>query len=147
MQTLPTVELPTFLQIEPVGQCNLRCRMCPIQFRRDGPPHGPPAFMAWDTFTRLLDDFPGLKELQLQGLGEPMMHPRFFDMVAYAAARGIKVGTNSNLTLLNPVRAERCVTSGLADLHVSIDGATAATYETIRVRAHLDRVLKNVELI
>ena len=32
--------LPTYVQIEPVGQCNLRCQMCPIQFRQDGPPYG-----------------------------------------------------------------------------------------------------------
>ena len=31
------MQLPHFIQIEPVGQCNLRCQMCPIQFRRDGP--------------------------------------------------------------------------------------------------------------
>jgi hypothetical protein len=31
-------DLPSFVQIEPVGQCNLRCRMCPIQFRSDGAP-------------------------------------------------------------------------------------------------------------
>jgi MoaA/NifB/PqqE/SkfB family radical SAM enzyme len=143
----PRVPLPTFLQVEPVGQCNLRCQMCPIQFRRDGPPHAPPAFMDFETFARLLDQFPGLKELQLQGLGEPMMHPRLFDMVALAARRGIRVGTNSNLTLLNPARAERCITSGLADLHVSLDGATAATFESIRVRARFDRVLANLRLV
>jgi MoaA/NifB/PqqE/SkfB family radical SAM enzyme len=144
---LPTVKLPTFLQVEPVGQCNLRCQMCPIQFRRDGPPYGPPAFMKFDTFTRLIDDLPGLEEVQLQGLGEPMMHPRFFDMVAYAAAKGIKVGTNTNLTLLNAQRAERCVTSGLPEMSVSIDGATPEIYERIRVRAHLDRVLRNLGLL
>ncbi|MCA1684802.1 MAG: SPASM domain-containing protein [Planctomycetia bacterium] len=136
---------PSFLQVEPVGQCNLRCRMCPIQFREDGPPHGPPAFMDFDRYARLLDQFPGLGELQLQGLGEPMMHPRFFDMIELAVVRGIKVSTNTNLTLLTPQRAERCVTSGLAELHASIDGATAATYERIRVRAHFDRVLKNLK--
>ncbi len=136
--------LPTFLQVEPVGQCNLRCRMCPIQFRTDGPPHGPPAFMDFETFTRLVDQFPALEHLQLQGLGEPMMHPRFFDMVAYAAARGILVSTNTNLTLLNDRRAELCVTSGLGELHASLDGATAATYELIRVRAKFDRVLDNL---
>jgi MoaA/NifB/PqqE/SkfB family radical SAM enzyme len=138
------MDLPRFLQVEPVGQCNLRCRMCPIQFRRDGPPFGPPAFMDFDTFTRLLDQFPDLEDLQLQGLGEPMMHPRFFDMVSYATARGIKVGTNTNLTLLNARRAELCVASGLAELHASIDGATAATYEEIRVRSRFDRVVRNV---
>jgi MoaA/NifB/PqqE/SkfB family radical SAM enzyme len=139
------MRLPRFLQVEPVGQCNLRCQMCPIQFRRDGPPYGPPAFMDFDLFTRLIDQFPDLTELQLQGLGEPMMHPRFFDMVAYAVARGIKVGTNTNLTLLNTRRAEQCITSGLGELHASIDGATAETYEAIRVRSHFDRIVANLE--
>ena len=139
------MQLPSYVQIEPVGQCNLRCEMCPIQFRTDGSPNGPPAFMAFESFARIIDEFGALQELHLQGLGEPMMHPRFFDMVAYAAGKGITVSTNSNLTLLNDRRAERCVTSGLNELHVSIDGATAATYEGIRVRSHFDRVLANLD--
>src|SRR5581483_3659540 len=60
---------------------------------------------------------------------------------------GIQVSTNSNLTLLAPWRAERCVASGLGTLHVSIDGATAATYERIRVRAHFARVIRNLEAL
>lgn len=137
--------LPKFLQVEPVGQCNLRCQMCPIQFRRDGPPYGPPAYMDFDLFTRLLDEFDGLEELQLQGLGEPMMHPRFFEMVELAASRGIKVSTNTNLTYLNPRRSERLVRSGLAELHASVDGATAETYERIRVLARFDHIVANLE--
>jgi MoaA/NifB/PqqE/SkfB family radical SAM enzyme len=138
------MQLPSYIQVEPVGQCNLRCQMCPIQFRQDGPPHGPPAFMEWDLFERVLDDLPTLRELHLQGLGEPMMHPRFFDMVTRATARGITVTTNTNCTLLTRERADRCVTSGLATLHASLDAASAATYERIRARAHFDRVLRNL---
>ncbi len=141
------MNLPTYLQIEPVGQCNLRCQMCPIQFRRDGPPYGPLAFMQWQTFMGLIDQFTGLKHLHLQGLGEPMMHPRFFDMVRYATDKGIRVTTNSNFNLLNSRRAEQCVTSGLAELHVSIDGATAETYERIRKRGHFDKLLRNLDLL
>lgn len=141
------MELPTYVQIEPVGQCNLRCQMCPIQFRRDGPPFGPLAFMPFETFTSLIDQFTTLRELHLQGLGEPMMHPRFFDMIDYAAAKGVRVTTNSNLTLLNKARAERCVQSELSCLHISIDGSTAATYERIRVRGHYERVLRNLQLL
>lgn len=144
MSSLP-LPLPTYAQFEPVGQCNLRCQMCSIQFREDGPPYGAPAFMTFERFTQALDALPELRELHLQGLGEPMMHPRFFDMVAYAKAKGIQVTTNSNATLLNDRRAERCVTSGLDRLHVSLDGATADTYERIRVRAHFERVTANVE--
>lgn len=135
--------LPAYVQIEPVGQCNLRCRMCAIQFRTDGPA----AFMPFATFTRLVDEFAGVRDLHLQGLGEPLLHPRFFDMVAYAAARGMRVTTNTNLTLLNPRRAERCVTSGLDCIHVSLDGATAATFEQIRLRASFERVMRNLDLL
>jgi radical SAM protein with 4Fe4S-binding SPASM domain len=137
-------ELPDFVQIEPVGQCNLRCTMCAVQYRGDGLP-GRPAFIDYETFVRLLDQLPNVRELQLQGLGEPLMHPRFFDMVSLATARGIRVSTNTNLTLLNASRAEKCVTSGLDEIHVSIDGATAQTYERIRVRARFERVLRNLD--
>ncbi len=136
--------LPKFVQLEPVGQCNLRCRMCPIQFRNDGSPGGPPAFMSYELFCRLLDGFPALTELHLQGLGEPLMHPRFFDMVRHACARGIEVSTNTNMTVLSDRRAEQCVSSGLARLHVSLDGATAQTYEYIRERSRFERVLCNL---
>jgi radical SAM protein with 4Fe4S-binding SPASM domain len=138
------IPLPTFVQIEPVGQCNLSCVMCPVDLRSDGPGDGRPAFMSFERFVELLDQFPGLKELHLQGLGEPMMHPRFFDMVSYAGARGVRVGCNTNLTLLSQGRAERCVTSGLHELNVSVDGATADTYQSIRKGARFTRVIGNI---
>jgi radical SAM protein with 4Fe4S-binding SPASM domain len=135
--------LPSFLQIEPVGQCNLRCKMCPIQFRTDG--HGgPPAFIDVDAFERLVAQFDGLQELHLQGLGEPLMHPQFFDMVEFAVGRGIQVSTNTNMTLMSEAQAARCVRSGLHDLHVSLDGATPDSYEAIRVRARFHKVLRNL---
>jgi MoaA/NifB/PqqE/SkfB family radical SAM enzyme len=134
-----------FAQIEPVGQCNLRCQMCPIQFRQDGPPHGPLAFMEFDTYRRLIDQMPGLRTLHLQGMGEPLMHPRFFEMVRYAADRGIAVSTNTNLTLLSARRSRLCVDSGLVELHASLDGATAQTYERIRVRASFEKARRHLE--
>lgn len=138
-------KLPDYVQIEPVGQCNLRCRMCPIQFRTDGGPGQPAAFMAYQTFCDLIDQFPDLKELHLQGLGEPMLHPRFFDMVAYVAARGVRVTTNTNLTVCTERRIRECLESGLDTLYISLDGASAPVYEAIRVDASFARVMANLE--
>ena len=121
--------------------------MCAIPFREDGPPDGPPAFMPFADFERLLKGFPSLEVLHLQGLGEPLMHPRFFDMVEYAVARGIRVTTNSNFILLNAARADRCVMSALDTVHISIDGADAEVYEKIRVRGHWDKLMRNLRLI
>src|SRR5215216_4797131 len=113
------MDLPSYLQVEPVGQCNLRCQMCPIQIRRDGPPYGPPAFMPFETYTSLISQFDRLEHLHLQGLGEPLMHPRFFDMVRFAVARGVRVTTNTNLTLLNGRRAAELAECGLDHVYVS----------------------------
>jgi radical SAM protein with 4Fe4S-binding SPASM domain len=121
--------------------------MCPVGVRTDRPPDGSPAFMSFEQFVSLLDAFPDVRELHLQGLGEPMMHPRFFDMVQHAAEKGIAVTCNSNLTLVNEARAERCVTSGLKELHISLDGATAETYESIRTGARFGRVLANISRV
>lgn len=136
----PGPPLPDFAQIEPIGRCNLACRMCTVNERGDVV-----AEMPLTQFTAILDQLPTLKRLHLQGLGEPMLHPQFFDMVELAAQRGIEVSTNSNLTLLTEARAWRCVTSGLASLSVSLDGASAPVYETIRRGASFDKVLRNLD--
>ncbi len=144
MERVPT---PSYVQIEPVGQCNLRCKMCPINFRDDRPLHGSQKYMDYDLFTALIDQFENLQTLHLQGLGEPMLHPRFFDMVSYATGKGIHVIINTNLTLLNQRRAESCVTSGLEGVFFSIDGARKETYENIRVNSNYEKVLANLALL
>lgn len=103
--------------------------------------------MKFESFVSLLNQFEGIEELHLQGLGEPMMHPQFFDMVRYAVERGIRVTTNSNLTLLSDRRAALCVSSGLHGLHVSVDSADPATYEQIRRGASFARMKRNLERI
>jgi MoaA/NifB/PqqE/SkfB family radical SAM enzyme len=132
--------LPRFAQIEPIGRCNLACRMCTVNDRGDAV-----AAMSLERFTALLDQLPGLQELHLQGLGEPMLHPQFFDMAEIASRRGIRVSANTNLTLLTHTRAQRCVSSGLAHLSVSLDGASAPVYEAIRRKASFAKVLRNLD--
>jgi radical SAM protein with 4Fe4S-binding SPASM domain len=138
------VPLPRFVQIEPVGQCNLACTMCAIQFRHPDGARNPEAFLSYEAFCALVNGFGGISELHLQGLGEPLMHPHFFRMVRYAAGRGIVVSTNSNLTMLTPARAAQCVDSGLDAMHVSIDGASASVYERIRRGASFRKVVRNL---
>lgn len=140
MKATLTPPLPRFAQIEPIGRCNLACRMCTVNERGDEV-----AEMSLERFRSLLDQLPELQELHLQGLGEPMLHPGFFAMVSLAAARGIRVSANTNLTLLTRARARLCVESGLAALSVSIDGASARVYEAIRRKASFEKVIRNLD--
>src|SRR5690242_7328211 len=100
--------------------------------------------MSPELFRRLVDADPGLTRLTLQGLGEPLLQPHLTEMVAYAKERGIEVGFNSNAMLLSRPKADRLVALGLDWLHVSLDGATAETYEGIRSGADFERVGRNL---
>jgi len=137
-----TPPLPRELQVEVTGACNLRCRMCLVRYR--------PALermegsLPFETFRRVVDELPALSKLTLQGLGEPLLAPDLFRMVEHAAARGIRVGFNTNATLLTRATAARLVDAGLDWLHISLDGATPETYESIRDGARFRRVARNV---
>jgi MoaA/NifB/PqqE/SkfB family radical SAM enzyme len=134
--------LPRHLQLEVTSACNLSCAMCLVRYRPAvGRAEGA---MPFELFRRVVDAVPGLERLTLQGLGEPLLHPEIDRMVGHAKARGIRVGFNSNAMLLTRRRADRLVALGLDWLHVSLDGATAATFEGIRERASLERVTRNL---
>jgi radical SAM protein with 4Fe4S-binding SPASM domain len=102
------------------------------------------AAMCFHTFKSIVDELPQLEKVTLQGLGEPLLAPDLFRMIEYAAARGIRMGFNTNGTLLTPERSERLVRAGLDWLHVSLDGATSAAYEDIRHGASFEAVQANV---
>jgi len=103
--------------------------------------------MDFKRFCELVDQFEEAEVLHLQGLGEPMMHPRFFEMVGYAVRKKIKVTTNSNLTIFNEDRAKLCLSSGLSVLNVSVDGAEQSTYEKIRAGGKFRTVAENLNLL
>ncbi len=103
--------------------------------------------MPFEMFRHIIDQFKDLKRLHLQGLGEPLLNPRFFDMVSLAAGKDIEVTVSSNLMLLSRRTADLCVTSGLRCLHVSMDGAAPATYERVRAGGSFSRVLANLALL
>lgn len=111
--------LPEFVQIEPVGRGSS------------------PAFMSFESFCRLLEQLPEVAELRLQGMGEPLLHPRFFGMVRLAASRGIQVSTSTRLTSLSDRRAEEFVTSGLRRMQVALDASRHS-----RVLANVQRVVR-----
>jgi MoaA/NifB/PqqE/SkfB family radical SAM enzyme len=140
--TLGAPPLPRHLQLEVTSACNLACAMCLVSHR---PPVNKAAgAMPLELFRRLVDGTPGLRRLTLQGLGEPLLQPHLLEMVEHAKARGVEVGFNTNAMLLTRERADRLVGLGLDWLHVSLDGATAETFEGIRAGARFEQVTGNL---
>lgn len=133
--------LPVRLQAEVTGSCNLRCRMCIVRY---SPALGRSASMPLATFKRLLDAMPDVREVALQGIGEPLIAPDIFAMVAYAAGRGISAGFNTNATLLTRRAGARLIDAGLDWMCISLDGASKETYEFVRDRARWEVVERNI---
>jgi radical SAM protein with 4Fe4S-binding SPASM domain len=121
------------------ARCNLKCTMCP---RND--PNFEEGEMSYETFTRIADQLPFLREVQLAGLGEPLLHNDLFKMIEYARARKIRSVITTNGTLLNQRNIERIIQSGLGAAHVSIDSPDPEVYKSIRVGATLDHVTSNL---
>ncbi len=118
----------TSLIVEPTNACNLRCSFC---FVTEGMER-PEGFMDWTLYKKIIDETPGLEHLVLHNWGEPLLHPKIFEMIDYAAQAGVcHVVMNTNGTLLDDAKIERLVRSGLSILRFSIDGLEG-TYKNIR---------------
>ncbi len=132
---------PSLLRLELVGHCDPGCAECAAPFK---PGAEPPAFMEWELLTRLLEQLPKLERLRLEGVGEPMRHPRFFDAVAHAVAKGVRVSASTGLADCDEAGVARLAGSGLEHLEVAVDGATRETFEALRAPARFSRVLRNL---
>ena len=100
--------------------------------------------MDWKTFEAAARYFGLAEEVDLTGGGEPLLHPRLEEMVRQVKSAGCMVGFSTNATLLFPDRCQSLLEAGLDWVAYSIDGATPATYEKIRVGASFETVMKNI---
>lgn len=132
--------MPMALGIEPTTACNLRCPQCPSGLRSFTRPTGR---LDYGMYTQAIDELhPYLTYLILYFQGEPYLNPRFLDMARYAADRGIFTMSSTNAHFLDDEAARRTVESGLGRLVISLDGATAETYEQYRVEGNFEQVLE-----
>jgi hypothetical protein len=85
-----------------------------------------------------------LKSVKLNFLGEPLLHPLLAEMVALASQMGLWVMINTNGVALSEKLSKKLLTAGLTDIFFSFDSPYRQEYETIRVGANYDQVLKNI---
>lgn len=134
--------LPVKLDIENVSRCNFACTMCAVSTW----PHRKRAEdMTVEQFKALIDEQYGLVEIKLNGLGEALMQgPDYFEMIRYARERRIWVRMTTNASLLGTDdNYKKLVDSGVNEIDISIDGASAAVYEKIRVGGKFRIVTRN----
>jgi len=135
--------MPTFMAMNMDTQCNLRCIMC---IRRKYPQEAINALQYdFKIYKQVADEtFPYARWVQLATAGEPLMAGNLMEQLRIIKNYSMKLDLVTNATLLNNDDLIKNILQVPGCLHVSIDGATKETYESIRIGAKFDQVIENI---
>jgi MoaA/NifB/PqqE/SkfB family radical SAM enzyme len=137
------LEAPRWLyfQVEVTTRCNLPgCIMCP---RSAWPERWQAQDLTWETFEALMPSLQFFSHIHLSGWGEPLLHPRLWDMARALRTQGLKVSLTTNGCGLNE-EVQMRVLDNLDMVAISLDGARAATYEKLRPGADFHRITEQI---
>jgi radical SAM protein with 4Fe4S-binding SPASM domain len=138
-------DFPLHLDIEITSRCNLRCTFCdklPVLSK------GQMGDMDFPLYRNILDEGAEgrLWAIKLSYRGEPLLHPRVVDMVAYAKARGVlDTYFNTNGMLLTEAMAHRLIDAGLDRISISMEGTDPEAFEKERRGAKFDQIMRNID--
>ena len=131
------------VQVEVTSRCPGRCGYCPHTTRRD---QWRARDMDMGTFERLWPLMRKASRVHLQGWGEPLLHPGFFDMAARARQAGCAVSTTTCGLCMNGEIARKLVDSGIDIVAFSLAG-TDAVSNAARHGVDFDRVCEAIGLL
>jgi MoaA/NifB/PqqE/SkfB family radical SAM enzyme len=143
------------------NECNLACRMCgptassrlAVQLKQEGEYLGPVHMnwtnneTAWDRVVNYMCATENLRFVHIIG-GEPLLNPRFEDLVDRLLAAGktdIYLGFTTNGTVFNTALIEKLNAFRHVDIGVSVEG-TGVLNDYIRQGTDTQAVLDNIDL-
>ncbi|MDE2689129.1 MAG: radical SAM protein [Acidobacteriota bacterium] len=146
---------PLEVILDTTERCNLKCKMCyfsavdRLQFLPFDRQLSRNGMMPLETFSRVAADlFPRARRVALGCAAEPLVHPKFIDIVREAGSYGVPdLWFPTNLLPLTPAKAEAICEAGVSTVGVSMDGTNAETYEAIRVGGKFDRLMRSLDLL
>jgi molybdenum cofactor biosynthesis enzyme MoaA len=135
-------KFPLHLIIETTNACNLRCVHCsrPKDVRR--------TFLDFDSIKALIDEAARHRcpSLLVSYGGEIFLHKDAVKVIEYASSKKtfMELSIVTNATLMTPEVTDAILKTSLSQIIISIDALTKERYESIRVGADYDQVMKNV---
>jgi MoaA/NifB/PqqE/SkfB family radical SAM enzyme len=128
------------------NKCNLKCRMCGFSDPRVRYiPHYDMPFWLFEKIAR--EAFPFTNYLALSCLSEPLMTADLVNRLDIVGEYGVPFSEIiTNGTLLTEKIISKMLDVPITRLGISLDGATAETYESIRIGSSFNRVISNIHL-
>jgi len=135
---------PRVVYIETANTCNLACPMCPVVMGVDGFV-GDEKFFDYDLLHMMEDFISCAERCVMSAGGEPLLHPRFIDMVKFVKSRGATVVFNTNATVMDIKKSRALVELGVDSMSFSVDAADPDIYRKIRIGGDLEKVKENIK--
>lgn len=134
--------MPTWINLTGTTVCNLKCFMC-NQFLD---PNSPKWFMSDEVYEKVVRElYPFARTVQFSAFGEPLMTPKMEQKLDDLIATNTKLEIVTNATLMmKESRFREKLLETLELVTFSLDGATRATYNSVRTGADFDQVMANI---
>ena len=132
------------IQVEVSSVCNASCPYCVQACYKDQWKGG---LMDMRTFECLKPDFGMANLVFLQGWGEPLLHPKFWQMVKMVKSSGVEVGFTTNGTRLDEENLSKLLNPGVDIMGVSLAGIAPHIHKRFRKGCdlvHLDAALRKL---
>jgi MoaA/NifB/PqqE/SkfB family radical SAM enzyme len=133
-----------WIQVEVSAVCNASCAYCVLTCYK-GQWGGD--LMDMQMFEQLRPSFALADMVYLQGWGEPLLHPQFWEMVRAVKSAGTKIGFTTNGVPLVDKHINKLFEERVDIMGISLGGATAATHEKFRQGCDFTRIDKALRKI
>lgn len=133
---------PKIIELDPTTSCMFSCPECISANLLNG------KTIKQDNMYHLIDEFSevGVKGIIFIGGGEPLMYPRFGELLKYSSSKGIKNGITTNGLLID--KYKEVIANNCEWIRVSIDASNEKSFQTVRpnrVPNSFNRIIKGME--
>lgn len=132
------------IQVEVTSYCGGRCVYCPHTTMAET---WKSRHMTADVFAALWPLMRVSERVHLQGWGEPLLHPRFFDFVALARKADCRVSSTTCGLVMNGDIAYKLVHSGIDVLAFSLVGTDADSNDSGRAGVPFEKVCSAIRMV
>ncbi len=135
---------PASLSVDISRSCNLKCRMCSLE---QWYPRLSNKTMPVEVVEELAHIVPKVNSIALQCNTEPLLNRNIVDIIRQfkKVKPTLHISFVTNGMLLSRSVSSKLIESGLDEIGVSIDGATAETNDGMRLGGKLEKILRNIK--
>jgi MoaA/NifB/PqqE/SkfB family radical SAM enzyme len=143
---------PFTIFVDPSDLCNFQCKYCPNSDRDlVKKTNRKLKIMDFELYKKIIDDIckfeKPIKVLRLYKDGEPLLNPRFVDMIKYAKEKKCaeRIDTTTNASLLNPKKNLEIIDAGIDRINISIEGVNADQYLSFsKYKIDFNKLVENI---